>query len=701
MTLAALIYSVMTGQFSFDRKVIAMNREATMKLQPARDGLKRLEERALALQMAAKPLEESRTPNMKLYAGAKPGLNRPFPSQLSYPDDYAQALQRITLMRAAMQLEEDQGFFDGIVDDFENFVVGDNPVWIPNTGNPEANRRIYDYCEHHFDQADYSRKICLSKMAQLAIRSLKVQGECGFIPHDVGDAIKLQMVPGDCIGNPNLASGAGWNDFNGIVVAEDSEEPVFFRLYKRTPKLNAYVFDKQLRAEHFWHFYDPFRPVQYHGVTVFKNAIADGFDLAQILEFTKLNIKWRASQLPTVHTEDGRPKGMQNGLGYFTGGVTGPGNSAVGGGVPTTLYTDVDGVRVSYLNTNEKVMEYPNDFPNAQLSVALEEFRRQCCRGAKIPYEFAYRADQGGAIQRFWADKATKTFNKDKYWLKRNVLNPYKNRVIKKGIETGELDLSAFGDLDVSLNVYQGQWRLGDKVVVDYGNETKADISQMEAGVMSPVDYCADNGRDLQQVRQEIAENAKAFILEGQRLARETNLSFDQVMPFLVKKWPNPPALMGPQEEPGAKEEAASAQLAAKKTIVDLAEAREARMRLESREAARTEAERVVSRMAPVKSESPSFVINNSPPAVSVTLPPVSVAAPNVKNEVHVAAANPAAPVIHVQAAVGPAPIVNVAAAPAAAAPQVVVNNVIPPLKAELTIERGRDGKMTGGIISS
>jgi hypothetical protein len=533
MNLAGLAYNLVTGQWRLDRAANRDRLRIQERTAPAREMLLRLNDE-----------------RMKLYAGAEPGLNRPYPSQMSYPDDYRQAMQRVILMRAARQLEEDQGFFDGIIDDFENFVVGDNPVWIPNTGNPDANRRIYEYLEWQFDQADYSQKLCLTKMAQLAVRSLKRDGECGFVPVDVGDGIKLRMYPGDQIGNPNLASGAGMTDFNGIVTDGDTDTPVAYRIYKRTPKLNAYQFDREYRADNFWHFYDPFRVVQYHGVTVFKNAIADGFDIAQILEFTKLNIKWRASQLPTIHTEDGRPKGAQNGLGYFMPGAGGPHSAAVSSSTPTTLYTDVDGVRVNYLNTNEKVMEYPNDFPNAQLQVSLEEFRRQCCKGAKLPYEFVYKADQGGAVQRFWADKATKTFNRDKYWLKRNVLNPYKNRVIKKGIETGELDLSSFGDLDVSLAVYQGQWRLGDKVVVDYGNETKADISQMEAGVMSPVDYCADNGRDLEQVRTEIVQNAEAFIKAGQELAVKSGLSFDQVMPFLVKKWPNPPAVpMAPAEE--------------------------------------------------------------------------------------------------------------------------------------------------------
>src|SRR5262245_51679581 len=91
---------------------------------------------------------------------------------------------------------------------------------------------------------------------------------------------------------------------------------------------------------------------------------------------------------------------------------------------------------------------------------------------------------------------------------------------------------------------------MGSTISVDYGRETDADLKQIEGGLMSPVDYAAENGRDLDDVRTEIVANAKAFISAGQKLAKETGLTFDQVMPFLVKKWPNPPANMAAAPEP-------------------------------------------------------------------------------------------------------------------------------------------------------
>jgi capsid protein len=524
MNASDLIHSLLTGSWRLDREAVRETRRFNASTKSVREMLVR-----------------NHSERMRLYAGAEPGINRPYPNQLSTPEDWKQSFERIVLIRAARQLEEDAGFFDGILDDFENYVVGEELMWIPNTGNDEADRAIREFTEYEFEQADYQNRFGLTKLAQLTERCSQRDGEVGFVPVDVDETVKLRAYSGDCIGNPMVATGIVPTDFNGIIVDAASGQPVAYRLFKRLPKLNAYEFDRQVDADHFWHIYDPFRFQQWHGVTAFKNAIRNGFDIDQILEFTKLNIKFRASQLPTIHTENGKPRGAQmGGLNNWVPGAAG--GSVSPASTPTAKYFDVDGVRINYLNTEEKVVDYPNDFPNAQLGISIEEFRRQCCKGAKLPYEFVYRADNGGVVQRFWVDKARNSFARRKYFLRRGVLNPYKNRVLKAGVESGRLDLRKFGDLGDSLALYKGQWQMGASISVDYGRETDADLKQIEAGVMSPVDFAASNNRDLDSIRTEIAKNARAFIKAGQQLAEETGLTFDQVMPFLVKKWPNPPA---------------------------------------------------------------------------------------------------------------------------------------------------------------
>jgi hypothetical protein len=198
------------------------------------------------------------------------------------------------------------------------------------------------------------------------------------------------------------------------------------------------------------------------------------------------------------------------------------------------------------------VMEYPNAFPNTQLRVTIEEFRRQCCKGAKLPYEFVYAADNGGVVQRFWVNKAENTFEKDKHLIKRTILNPFKNRVIEKGIETGELDLRRFGDLDVSLERFRGSWQMGKAVSVDYGKENDTDIALIDAGLMSQRDKAASMNLDLDKINDEKDAQARKIFIMAQRTAAEFGLDIREVLPFYDKKFPNQASVKSSQEAPAA-----------------------------------------------------------------------------------------------------------------------------------------------------
>lgn len=462
------------------------------------------------------------------YAGAKIGPDRPTPNILSTPEDFQQAYQRIILIRAARQMEEDMPFFDGLLGDFETYVVGDLR-YMAATGNPDADKVINDYLEWQFDKADFTERLDLCGIARLAVRSYKRDGDCGFVFVDDGEGIRINYVSGDRIGNPMIGTSIGPADYNGIVTDAQNGRVIAYNIYKRIPKMNAYVFQQTIRANDFRHYYDPFRFEQYHGVTVFKNAVEHGFDMKQIMDFTKLNIKWRSSQLPYVQNKEGKPRG--------TGYETLPPASD---GTPRPFDVQVGGVTQSFFKLDEGVMEYPNDFPNQQFKGIMEELKRDCAVGAKIPLEFCYRSDTGGVIQRFYVNKAENTFNYEKRLQRRVLLNPYKNRSIQKGIDTGFLDLSSFGDLQTNLARFRGSWQQGKAISVDYKNETTSDIAQIDNGLMAAEDFTSENGRDLAHIRQQNAQNVEAVLTQAKVIADKLKLDVAFVVPYLLKKFPNP-----------------------------------------------------------------------------------------------------------------------------------------------------------------
>lgn len=512
MNLSELAYNLLTGKWRADRE--AMRRDSAIST-------------ALANRKGRGAMI---TPDGRVlyYASAQQGPDRPTPAQLSTPEDYKQAYERIVLIRGARQLEEDFPFFDGLLWDFETYVVGDLS-FLPQTGNADADRLIREFLEWQFDQADASNRYDLTKLARLWIRSSLRDGECGGITLDTGDGIKVSSVSGDRIGNPLVGANIGPNNFNGIIVNEKTTAPAVFQIYRRLPKLNSYVFERDVPASQFIHFFNPFRLEQYHGVTLFMNGISRAYDLEQIHAFARLNMKFRSSQLPYVSNAQGRPRG----LGYENPTQTGTGQDVI------PQIVKIEGVEQTYLKIGESIVEYPNDFPNQQFQPAVEEVQREIACGAKLPLEFCLRSDSGGVTQRFWVDKAQGTFDEHKRWLRRCVLNPVKNRMIQKGIDSGLLDLDRFGDLNRSLARFRGQWQMGRPISVDYGRETDADIKQIEAGVRSPQDYMTSEGRDPNLVRAQIKTFTKELIDDAKEIAASTGEPVELVLSYLSKRFPN------------------------------------------------------------------------------------------------------------------------------------------------------------------
>ncbi len=467
----------------------------------------------------------------QFYAAANPGINRPFAPQLSTPEDYRQAYERIVMIRYGRQMEDDIPYIESILSDFENYVVGDLR-YRPNTGIKEADKIICEHLEWRFSHCDYADKLDLTSFAKLAIRSKKRDGEVGFIYVDIGDALKLSAVEADRIGNPLIGSNQGPDNYNGIIVDPDSGEPVAYDIWRRIPKLNAYVFEKRVDANQFIHFYDQFRFSQWHGVTAFKNGISRAIDVEQTIQYAIQNMKFRSSQIPAIQNEQGRPKAP--GSGY----VQQPNNSI---GVPQPFQIAIDGATQSFLKLGEGYVEFPNDFPNANFLEVKTDLQGDVALGVHLPPEFCFRSEAGGVLQRFYIEKAQRTFDEEKRLLKRNMLDPYKNRVLRKDVDSGMLNLDQFPGLASSLNLYKGVWHLGRSVSTDYGHDTDSDIKLIDANLMSTEEYLGDNARDADEIRQTKKARAIEIITDATEVAAKTGQSFEVVLPFIQKQFPNPP----------------------------------------------------------------------------------------------------------------------------------------------------------------
>ncbi len=640
----------------------------------------------------------------QFYAAANPGINRPFAPMLSTPEDYKEAYERIVMIRYGRQLETDVPYVESILGDFETYVVGDLR-YRASVGNKDADKLISEHLEWRFSQCDYAEKLDLTSMAKLAIRSKKRDGECGFVYVDVGDALRLSAIEADRIGNPLIGSNMGPENYNGIIVDPASGAPVAYDIWRRLPKLNAYVFEKRVEANQFIHFYDQFRFAQWHGVTAFKSGITRAIDLEQTIQFAIQNIKFRSSQLPAIQNELGRPK------------VPGSGYEAKApnlSGVPQPYQLQVDGVTQSFIKLGEGFVEFPHDFPNANFGTITAELKGDVALGVHLPGEFCFRSEAGGVVQRFYVQKAERTFDEEKRLLRRNFLTPYKNRVLRKDVDSGMLNLDAFPGLAGSLALYQGQWHMGRSVSTDYGREVDSDIKLIDANLMSPEEFAADNARDLDEIRRVKKRRALEIFEDTAEVAQATGRPFSEVLSFIQKQFPNPTLretatdkdttdVTSSGDVPTSSTPAAAPQniqAAALPTPVAPAEpAGPVKLDRETMIELAAELLRLLPRQAP--QAQPNFTINNTPPAVTVNNPAVTVNQPAMTFNAGPVNVEPAEVVVN-------APVtVNTPEQPAAqmsfnmpASEPPVVNVNLPPNNALLRLDRDKDGKIVGGKIT-
>lgn len=502
-------------------------------------------EKLRMMNLAAASRERDTQLKRSFYAAAEPGINRPMAPQLSTPEDYRQAYQRIVMIRYGRQMEDDIPYIESILSDFETYVVGDLR-YRPNTGNKEADKVICEHLEFRFASADFAGVQDLTGMAKLAVRAKKRDGEAGFCYMDSEGTIKLQGISADRIGNPLIGSNVGPCNYNGIIVDPISNTPVQYDLWYRLPKLNAYVFGKSVPANQFIHFFDPYRlDGQFHGVTAFKNSISRSVDIEQIVQFAIQNIKFRSSQLPAIQNELGKPK--VPGSGY----VAKPANSL---GTPQPYQIEVEGVMQNFLRLGEGYVEYPHDFPNANFLEIKDDLKGDIAISVHLPGEFCFRSEAGGVLQRFYIEKAQRTFDEEKRLLRRQVLNPYKNRVLLNDVNAGWLNLDKFPGLAGSMDLFRGTWHMGRSVSTDYGHDTDSDIKLIDANLMSTEEYLGDNARDAEEIRATKKARAQQIIEDTLEVAAATGQDFEVVLPFIQKQFPNPQLKVNDtQTEPAAK----------------------------------------------------------------------------------------------------------------------------------------------------
>jgi capsid protein len=462
---------------------------------------------------------------------------------LGHPDSSSNHNDRITLIREARHLEENNSIIASILRKYETFAVG-RLQYIPRTQSDAANKAIKTYVERWFTHSDVTGRHSFRALAGLAVKSMKRDGDIGFIvsevePDPLLDAfgpvcpLRIQAIEADRIGaiwnagqhgsKPFRPLKKGEQDFSGVVV-NDFGRPQRYRIFTRQTNGDVLLPWKEVPAANFLHVFDPLRFDGYRGFTAFGASINDIKDIHEILACEKQSVKYLSSISGLVEGGDGTSPDD----------VLLDESHAAYNADAATLKSVAPG-SVNYLAQGQKFNALNYDRPSPTFAGFLDTLTRWVGLAFNLPFGFVYSwASQGTAV-RMEAAQAAREFEQTQLVLEEKLLGPIIRRVIARGIQLGHLP--AIPDFDM------GEWRYPAKVTADVGRESKAEIEEVLTGLRSRTQIAADHGEDRELIRAmlrtealEIVEDAKAVVA-----ASDGELELPMALYLLEKRSANPP----------------------------------------------------------------------------------------------------------------------------------------------------------------
>jgi capsid protein len=453
-------------------------------------GLRRMESRMQAALFSYNAAQTNR-----LYAPKQYGL--PSESNTTTRD-------RIVMMWEARDLVENFPEAREISRKFGNYLTPHE--YSPTTGDRQYNAVVAEYFHEWCKTCDVTGRHTFKKLIQLAAEQRPIDGDCGFIVRRVDGELKIQLVPGTRLGNPNSLGADPANYFQGIFTNEFGR-PISYRIFRVTRE-GVYYDPEDIEAQFFCHYYDPFRVDQYRGITDLHAAIRTARMLYEILEAEKAGVRFASQQAALVFSD----RGTANPRNLFT---PTPASTLPNGQTQKNELSEIGNIR--YFGTADKVEVMPSR-PSEAFSGFVQHLMHEIAIGVGIPEGvlFGTQNYKGPSVRADFA-AADRVFTRHQGVLQDKVLDPIKNQVILDAIardlipppprQAGETVVQSLK------RATRGEWRFPAKLTIDIGRESTANMNENRQGAKSLQEIAAEEGTDAFGRLEQIAIEAN-FISE-------------------------------------------------------------------------------------------------------------------------------------------------------------------------------------------
>ena len=341
---------------------------------------------------------------------------------------------------------------------------------------------------------------------QLACEERPVDGDCGFAIRRIGDELKIQMIPGTRIGNPN-SLGAESDDYYQGIITDEFGKPVAYRIYRVTRE-GVYFGAEDVAAHNFCHYFDPFRVDQYRGISDFHAAIRTARMLYEILEAEKAGVRFASQQAALVFND----RGTANPRNLFT---PSPASIMPNGQTQQNEMSEVGMIR--YMGVADRVEMMPSR-PSAAFAGFVQHLMHEIAIGVGVPEGVLFGTqDYKGPSVRAEFAAADRVFTRHQGVLTDKVLDPIKNAVILDAIARGEIAPPALQAGETMVQALRrataGEWRFPAKLSIDVGRESAANLNENRQGAKSLQEIAGEEGTDAFSRLEQIAIEA-AYVKE-------------------------------------------------------------------------------------------------------------------------------------------------------------------------------------------
>lgn len=445
------------------------------------------------------------------------------------------ASDRLQIVWEARDLAMNDPFIHGLLDRFAHYVIGPKLRIEVVTGNPSDDRQIEDYLYECMDNCDFSERSKYTDYCRLVLMSIIRDGDFGNAFHNVPDPlmtamlgspqsfIRLQACESDVIGGYHY-----WIESNvvsGVEFDPQSGKPLAYRVYPRN-NYGYYESDYcRIPAEQFNFLAYRQRTDQYRGVSALTSAIPTARDIKEIVDNEKMGVKWANSWAGFIKTAPGDAEAADPANVWQANPTFGPG--VEGGNVSQTprYYEDFRPGQIGYLATGESIEAAKTDRPSSSFNGFLALLYRQVCVSLNMPFGFAFDTTTlGGTPARLESAQAKRTFEWWQSFMDDNQHQGYFKKCIANGIITKRLRLNRLDRLPkifVSAPAHP---------TVDVGRESRANVSEFEAGLKSFSEIVSEQGKNPREEVERMANDAQLKI----DTAKRRNIPLEFLMPKLT-----------------------------------------------------------------------------------------------------------------------------------------------------------------------